>query len=324
MPKFILRTQHEDDVYYVRNICIQQSFLMLPKERINQAIAGALARATHLHKVRIYAFTFLPNRFEMLLSAPLLNLPEFMKSMQQEIAEELNFIIKREGKFFERCYQKSEVRGKQALLERFSAITCAAITDGLAAAPDDWAGVSSWPFYLSGETFRGMSINRTRLGELKRRAKNKQKLFILPPDAGQEHYQFQLTRLPGFKSQSRAKHNAFIKRAVSEYAEKLRQAGAIRVIDIEKLKTMHWSTRPADLDAQSQNPTKREPHRYQLCYGTPAIRAAHLQEYKSLCQAYARAMQAYVEEFDASQFPARTCRPGLISCEKPDGWQQAA
>lgn len=329
MSTYILRTQHEDAIYFVKNITIQESFLMLPQTRVNEIIKGSLARAAELHQVKIYAFIFLLNRYEILLSAPRLNLPEFMKTLQQELAMELNIAHKRKGKFFARRYQKSEVLDKEALLERYASITCAAIEAGLSPTPDGWAGVSSWDYFLQSTPIQGTRLNRTVLGELKRKAKNKRKRFTLPANAGQEDYQFSLARLPDFEKQPAAAHRRFIENMVNAHAKDLKQSQPNVFANIRKLKKLHWSTTPASLEARRARVKKpcarsREAQQYQLCYGKPAAQAAFKARYHHIRKIYAHAMKIYIEEYDASKFPVRTCRPGLISCEKPKGWVLSA
>lgn len=336
MRKHILRIQRENDIYFISNRTILGCFLMTPTPIVNQIISGAVARAATKHPaVELYAFSFLLNQFYMLLRAPKLDLPEFMKTLQQEIAEELNIVHDLNNAVFADRYQKSEVRGKKAILERFVAITCAPIQAGLSRSPAGWAGVCSWAHYSSNASFSGMRINRTSLGKLRRKAKNTQKLFRLPPNAGEEHYSFKLARLPGYKHQSKAAHRRFIKAAVAKRALEIRAARAGQFADIKKLCGAHWSTRPtnaalknlglrkADLHAPAgENPELKNATTriYQRCYGTPRARAQHLTEFRAISAQYAEAMEYYVKEYDASRFPARTCRPGLISCEKPPGW----
>lgn len=335
MPKHILRTQHEEDVYFVSNTTIQEAFLMLPTEEVNQAIAGAIARAALLHKVKIYGFSVLFHRFYMLLSAPGLNLPKFMKSMQQEIAFELNLCHKRSGKFFAGRYKKSEVRGKDAILERFLAVITAPVKAGLAEDPRDWCGVDSLKPYLDATPFKGTRINRTELGKLTRKSKRKKKPLSLPARAGHEDFQFELARLPGFERQSHAQHRRYIERLITARTHALRTERRGRLADIKALKKLHWATRPdnkglrkfgllqADLERPAaEDPLYKEtsPQRYQMCYGTASARAAHFKEYKLLRIQYAAGMKKYVEDYDASHFPERTCRPGLIDCERPHGW----
>lgn len=326
MPERILRTQQEEAIYFVNNTTIQETFLMLPSERINEIITGSLARAAELHQVKIYAFIFLINRFYMLLSAPELNLPEFMKTLQQELALELNLEHERRGKFFEGRYQKSEVLDKEALLERYIMIVCSAIEAGLTPDSDGWAGLSSWDYFLNEESISGTRINRTELGKLKRKAKNKIKAFKLPADAGQEYYEFRLAKLPGFEDQSDNKYRNYLKRLVDSRAKSLREKRGGQFIDPDELTALHWSTSPKSpgLEAKPSfrlSTTQRKAQRYQFCYGEAGLQAAHILRYKLIRDQYAQAMKAYVEEYDASKFPPRTCRPGLIVCEKPEGWE---
>lgn len=306
-----IRIQSESQVYFVRNICIQQEFLMLPKDEVLRIVRGCLARAAYKHNVNIYAFNFLLNRFGMLLSAPELNLPEFMASLQGRIAVELNKLYGRRGQFFEAPYLKADVVDEEGQVERFNFITNSPVELGLIKKLEDWGGLSSWDYFQTGDSITGSRLNRTEFSKHKRKSKNKRKKYEIPDDAGFEHFEFKLAKLPAFEKLSDAEYRRIMSEHVEAHGKKLREKRAKSLkkpLGMAKIFELTWRNGPAKYAHIDRS----------LAYGSDGNRASHLLALKPVQRAYAEAMEVYVENKERAVFPPYTNRPGLMICEKPD------
>lgn len=305
-----IRIQDTDQIYFIRNITVQQSYLFVPNAEFNRLARGALARAATIHEVDIYAVSFLLNRFKMLARCPQLNLPEFMKSFQAELANAVNRIYKRAGKVFERRYFKADVLGEDGLLERFLDITNSPIAAGLVASIKDWPGVNSWRNSTTQTPLAGVWLNRTELRRLERKTHNKRQLFTLPDDAGIEHHSCNLERLPIFNELNDLECLARLATLRTEHAEKLRESRkkeGLSYLGSKRLRKAKWHQRPREY-AHFKCP---------LSYGPAPLRLTHLTRVRAINRNYARAMAVYVANEVLPKFPLYTCRPGLIICEKP-------
>ena len=81
-----LRIQGEEAIYFVTNRCFQEQFLLRPDDEVNRIAVAVLLRAARIHKVEIFAFVFMSNHFHLMVRARSLNLHEFMKDFQSNLA----------------------------------------------------------------------------------------------------------------------------------------------------------------------------------------------------------------------------------------------
>lgn len=305
-----VRIQSKGQIYYVRNTTVQQAYLFIPGESFNRLARGALARAARLHGANIYAVCFLLNQFKMLTDCPRLNLPEFMKSFQSELARAVKDVYEREGRVFEHRYYKGDVLGEDGLLERFLEITNAPIAAGLVPKIKHWAGINSYQNLSADLPLGGVWLNHTELRRLERKTKNKRKKFTLPPNAGIEHHTVELTRLPIFKNLSDSDYLAKLEDLRAEHAKELR--------DVRRKKGLSYvgSKRLQKVNCR-QRPRRFTRFERPLSFGPEKLRLAHSFQVRLINRQYAEAMRVYVENKVVPIFPLYTCRPGLIICEKP-------
>lgn len=307
-----LRIQGKNQLYLVENITIQHAYLFAPddEDEVNALIAGALARAAQLCEVKIVACIFLLNRFKLLLSAPKLNLPKFMKAFQGQAARALNRHFKRHGKFFEARYTKADVLDAEGALQAFKEVACAPIIAGLVENLEDWTGISTLDSYLRGQVFEAEWLNRTLYAKLLKASQRKRNPQKLPENAGIEKYTFKLHRLPGFEHQTQAEHRTFIEQELANFAEEVRKENrkqGVTYLGRQKIRALTWRDHPEEYAAFGQRSN----------YGSEAARARHCAEYQAIAKQYAVAMEAYMKDDDAAKFPPYSIRPSAMDCELP-------
>lgn len=304
-----LRIQHEKAVYFVSNFCIQAEYLLLPTQKLLEIKKGALARAVKLHEVDIFGFQFLPDSFNIILSAPLLNLPEFMKSFQSMVAREVNRHLGRKGKFFETRYRKTDLVDDEAVLEKFIQLACAPIERRFVQNLTSWSGLNAWHYTQNLQAIRGSRLNRTLFAELKRRSKRKRNPIKLPKNAGIEAFSFQLKRLPGLDAYSPTQYVQYLRQLIQLRASELQRTNAntaAKYIGMKKLLKHSWR--------RQHRSYTRPPHK--LCHGNAQAAAQFYARHQEITRAYRAAMEAFKQRDDASKFPSYTCRPSLWICEK--------
>lgn len=307
-----VRIQSETQIYYLENYTVQQTYLFRPGDPFDRRARGALARAAALHGARVYAVTFLLNGFKMMADCPRLNLPEFMKSFQTQLARAVKDLYGWEGKVFERRYAKADILGEDGLLECFLEVSNAPIAAGLTPKIKYWGGINSYRNIMQDTPLAGVWLNHTELRRLERKTQNKRKIFKLPPNAGEEHHVLELTRLPLFKDLTQAKYIAELERLRAEHAKALREHRKKRGLGYmgsQKLRNLKWHHRPKEY-AHFKRP---------LSYGPKKLRDDHRERVLEINREYAAAMRVYVRNKSVPKFPFYTCRPGLIKCEKPKG-----
>lgn len=297
-----IRIQQEKAIHFVTNRCFQQRFLLRPSKEVNRIILGCLARAAAMHHVRLYAFVFMSNHFHMLVQAPFMNLPEFMRDFQSSLAREVNRLHGREGDFFERRYASEQILDDEAFLDRLRYTLNNPCNDHLVRQIEDWPGVSSWDFHTTGEPIVGEWLDRRELRRLRRKDDS-----ACIKDA-YETYTLKLTTPPMFDELDAVSARAKICEHIVQGARELQKERArrrIKCVGPAKVMGKHWSDRPKT-PKKSIRP---------LCHsGCAKLRRAHREQVWATTDAYKDAMGRWREGKSNPSFPDGTIPPGYTAC----------
>lgn len=169
---------------------IHGRFLLKPSTRLNQIIAGLLARAQRLYPVDIHGYVFLSNHFHLLVSVPHAErLAQFMGYLNGNLAREAGRLAKWRERFWSRRYQAIVVSQEDAAqISRLRYILAHGVKEGLVRKVLEWPGLHSAGPLLSGKSVKGVWVDRTalfrsghRAGRVGEKEFETQEIFALAP-----------------------------------------------------------------------------------------------------------------------------------------------
>lgn len=193
------RIQFTDAVYLVTNRCLAGWALLAPSEELNEIVTDLLAWSADVYDVRLYGFVFLPSCFYMLVSAPHLNLGDFMGTFQSLLAKKVNPLRGRSGQFFADRYEDTHVQPDMLVEEivRLHRLPC---TAGLVEHPADWTGVSSYALHESGDPLEGSRTSLSKARDIRRTNPHLTKAQAV--DRATTHHAIDLARPPDFADET--------------------------------------------------------------------------------------------------------------------------
>lgn len=129
--------------------CAGDEMLMRPDAGTVYVIGEALALAcVAFPRVRVLAFSFVSNHFHLILwvetDEDALDLSDFMKALDQQIAQDLNRLRGREGHFFRGRPRETPILEVAYLLERITYTHTQPVHHGLVERVEEWPGLSSF------------------------------------------------------------------------------------------------------------------------------------------------------------------------------------
>ncbi len=164
-----IRIQRTGRVYLVTNRTLADLCLMRPSKVVNEIILRTFVWSVSKHAVSIYGFNFRPSDFWILVSAPQLNLHDFMRDFQSQLAIKLNQHWGRTGKFFAERYKCTHLLDNSACWRQLVRLLCAPSEVDLVEHPTQWPGVSSWGLHQDGGSIEVERENRTKYWRLKQK-----------------------------------------------------------------------------------------------------------------------------------------------------------
>jgi REP element-mobilizing transposase RayT len=173
---------------------------MRPNKKVRKLIAGIIARYAEIFQVEIYACIVLSNHYHFLIRALLGNSDEFAENVNREIARRVNWINRREGKFWARRYDDQPILNEDDLLEAFLYITTNAVKHGLVEDPSKWPGFTTYEQNIS-ETPKEYAF------------------YHYSAQDGQErvtYHTLKITPLPQFKDMKKKKRLQEVKELIAE------------------------------------------------------------------------------------------------------------
>lgn len=230
-------------LHLVSNTCFQQRRLLLPSEKTNSTIGYWLARALSKfgQGISVYAFSFLTNRFSLLLRDGAGTLAQFMGYFLSNVAKAINRELGRSGAFWQGHYADEIITSDALFSTKFTEVTCSAVKAGLVDAAEEWIGFSSLHNALHGGTFRFTAVNQDRYHKASRHRKNRP-----APEAFEETYAFSLTPPPGLEAMPIAKRAAHLLLLIREKEAHYRQTRGNRPpLGVETVLRQKPTDRPA-------------------------------------------------------------------------------
>jgi hypothetical protein len=131
-------------------------------------IRGALGTYAGDYGVDLFAYSFYPRGFWMVLSAPEPTLSEFMRDFQSWLARWVNRRLDREGRFFHDRFDADAILDTQMLVDKLVEVMSAPVREGYADRLCDYDGAQSFVAFRDGEDEVGPWIDRDRLRSLRR------------------------------------------------------------------------------------------------------------------------------------------------------------
>lgn len=187
-----IRYHRPQSVHFVTNSCEHRMFFLLPCEETNHLIRYWLARA----KVRygkgldIYGFIFMSNHFHMMFNDTGGDIAQFMSYFTGNLARSVNRQIGRSGRFWISQYNDKIIEGDEAFLTHFSYLIANPVKSGLVSKSEEWGGVSSYTYSLSGKKVEETGLDVTKYNKIKRYKKSVKKDDFI------ETFSFELAKLP--------------------------------------------------------------------------------------------------------------------------------
>ena len=155
----------------ITQVTFQFRSLLRPGERLNRLIVGALAKAKKRYPIQLHAFVFLSNHFHILATFKnAKRMADFMRYFTQKLSKEVCVLHDWGDSVFPNRYHHVELSEEATVdLARLRYILTNSCKENLVLSPRDWPGVSSTKALLTGEPMIGIWVDRTALGEARRK-----------------------------------------------------------------------------------------------------------------------------------------------------------
>ena len=156
----------------ITQVTIQFRSLLRPGERLNSLIVGALAKAQKRYPIQIHGFVFLSQHFHILATfQDAQRMADFMRHFTQKLSKEVGLLHDWKDTVFPKRYHHVELSEEPGVdLARLRYILTNSCKENLVLSPRDWPGVSSTEALMTGLPMKGIWVDRTALGEARRKA----------------------------------------------------------------------------------------------------------------------------------------------------------
>ncbi len=203
----------------------QHRALMRPDPRLNERIIGALARAQQRFDVKLHGFIFLSTHAHLIATfADVRDMAGFMRLFSHKVSVEIGKLYEWTGSVFPTRYQAIELSQEPEVeWDRLMYLTRNSCKEGLVDSPLAWPGATSAKALTTGETLRGVWIDRT--GLYKARGRGRQ----VTEEDFTEELELRLEPLPSLAHLSKADYRDLMRSMIDEVEEETgamhRQAG---------------------------------------------------------------------------------------------------
>lgn len=278
----------------------QGRYLLRPDETLNRHILGVLGRAQRREGMKIHAFAVMSTHAHYLLSpASGDQLVRFMRYLQGNLAREVKILQKWTGRsIWAGRYRSIAVSDEdEAQISRLRYILAHGVKENLVERVRDWPGVHCARALLGEERPEGVWIDRTKLGQLRRRGKCL--------DAATEIETVVLSPLPCWEGlpEEEIRHEvAGLVEAIEREAAERRAAEGTRVLGRQAVLDTHPHDAPDEL---TSSPAPR------FHAATRAARQALRDAYIEFVARFREAAKRLRQGIGNPQFPPGSFPPGL-------------
>lgn len=143
---------------------VQGRFLLKPSRELNETVVGVVARAARIFQIEVHGIVVLSNHMHLLVSVPDAHrLAGFMGYVNGNLAREAGRLYSWRHRFWARRYSAIVVSDEEAAqVGRLKYLLSQGTKEGLVETPTDWPGVHCASALLTGESLRGVWVDRTR------------------------------------------------------------------------------------------------------------------------------------------------------------------
>lgn len=272
-------------------------------DSIPNIIGKCMARGIEMFDVHLYGFVWMSNHGHLLLRAPKENFAEFMAYLNGQIAVDVNRFLGRKHQLWARRYAAAPVLNEAAELQMLGYLLANPQNAGIADSIDEWAGLSSAPFFFKNCEQRFLHFNRTAWYEQGR--PNDIAPFL--STVVLEH-----KLLPQLSSLEKKKMRRKLRRAIKAQMKSLPVVDTN--VDFDPMlpvrrafiaRTVIPTERP---ESAKNNPRKRSPQ--PLCHTTkPSLRKLHEEWYREFRIAYVMSSLEYRRGNTEVEFPPGSFAP---------------
>jgi putative transposase len=237
---FSIRIQNPKIITFVSNRCIDELFLLKPCPRVNALILGCLARAVAKYGIELIGYVFMGNHYHLILRAPHGNLGAFMRDFQAWLARKLKKIRKKiSGSVFPQRYRQVDILDDAKAFEKLIYLLANPCAAHLVASPQEYPGLSSLPYHLSGGKIVGRWVDEERFN------RNRKRNPKYPQEKAATYHEIELTPLPQMAGWTQQRRALTILRALEGRCESLEvERGKKRVVGVKGLEKLDPYSRP--------------------------------------------------------------------------------
>ena len=151
--------------------CLLGFFLLKPSKRLNDLVAGVVAKAQQKYPVKVVGLSVPSNHYHLLATATSQqDLSEFMNFVASNVAREAGREYGWKGRFWSGRYDCTPITEEETIqVARLKYILSQGCKEGLVASPRSWPGINCAKALMTGTSLQGVWIDRTALYNARRR-----------------------------------------------------------------------------------------------------------------------------------------------------------
>ncbi len=137
--------------YHLVQKCITGNLLLNPSLKVNKAVAYIVSETCAKYGIVLSSYCVLSNHYHFIVTDTERRLPEFLASLNSQIALCLNCLFERQGQFWTvEPIGKIRLIDEEAILEAIVYTIVNPVAAGLVSAVEEWPGLVSLPKNLAG------------------------------------------------------------------------------------------------------------------------------------------------------------------------------
>ena len=144
------RVYSESGLYFVTARTFQSRFLLTPGPRVNEVLAGVLAKAAaRTAGVQLHGYVALSNHVHLLVTARGNSLSSFMQYFLGNVARKVGRLVDWADSFWQRRFSAEPVLDDEAAVGRLRYLLAHGVKEGLVRTPEECPGLSCLPLLRS-------------------------------------------------------------------------------------------------------------------------------------------------------------------------------